>query len=57
LSETVVHSETQASFSPPLDGKTEEALVEDQQYVGKCPAAMRPGDLLPPDGIVRHHGQ
>jgi hypothetical protein len=57
LSETVVHSETQASFSPPLDGKTEEALVEDQQYVGKCPAAMRPGDLLPPDGIIRHHGR
>ena len=57
LSDKIIHSETHASFSPALNGKTEESLLEDQQYLSKCPATMRPGDILPPDGIVRHHGQ
>jgi hypothetical protein len=54
-SDKLLHVETHASFSPAFNGKTEETIVEDQQFLGKCPAAMRPGDTLPPDGIIRHH--
>lgn len=49
------HSETRAKYTPPLNGKTDEIMTEDQQYVGICPAGMKPGDTMGPDGIVRHH--
>lgn len=50
------HSETHATYAPPLNGKAEETMTEDQQYLGACPPGMRPGDTLGTDGIVRHHG-
>jgi hypothetical protein len=50
-----IHTDTQAVYTPAFDGKTDETLVEDQQYIGKCPAAMKPGDRLNPDGIVWRH--
>lgn len=53
--DTAVHSETHAAYTPPFNGKTDETLTEDQHYLGKCPAAMKPGDRIAPDGIVRHH--
>lgn len=55
MKDRLIHSETHASFSPAFNGKTEETLIEDQQYLGPCPSAMKPGDILPPDGIIRHH--
>ena len=53
--DAALHSETHATYAPPLKGKTEETMTEDQNYVGACPSGMRPGDTLGPDGIVRHH--
>jgi hypothetical protein len=51
-----VHADTHAAYTPAYNGKTEETLTEDQQYVGKCSAAMKPGDRInPADGIIWHH--
>jgi hypothetical protein len=49
------HADTRAAYTPAFNGKTEETLTEDQQYIGKCPAAMKPGDRLNPDGILWRH--
>jgi hypothetical protein len=54
--DVATHSETHATYSPPLKGKAEETMTEDQQYLGACPLGMRPGDTRGADGIVRHHG-
>jgi hypothetical protein len=49
-----IHSETAATYTPPLYGKTDETMVEDQHYLGSCPAGMKPGDRLMADGSVVH---
>jgi hypothetical protein len=49
-----IHSETVATYTPPLYGKSDETLILDQQFLGSCPAGMKPGDRLLPDGRVAH---
>ncbi|MDB6083164.1 MAG: hypothetical protein JWN43_1045 [Gammaproteobacteria bacterium] len=48
------HFETHATYSPAYNGKAEETMTQDQEYVGKCPLGMKPGDRLYPDGLIRH---
>jgi len=51
---TAIHSESAATYTPPLYGKTDETIIQDQHYVGACPAGMKPGDRILPDGrLVR----
>lgn len=54
-SKTATHSETEAKYSPPIAGKTDETMTQDQHYLGKCPAGVKPGDTIGPDGFIRHH--
>lgn len=54
-SKSATHSETNAKYLPPFKGKTEETMVQDQQYVGSCPNGTRPGDTISADGFIRHH--
>jgi hypothetical protein len=49
------HSETQAQYTPPFRGKSDEVMTQDQHYIGACPAGVKPGDTIGPDGIVYHH--
>lgn len=49
-----VHSQTQATYSPALNGKIDESIVQDQYFLGACPASMRVGDLIGADGLIRH---
>jgi hypothetical protein len=56
IGDSTTHSETHATYTPPFNGKTEETMTQDQQYVGDCPAGMKPGETLDPDGVIRHHG-
>ena len=51
------HSETQARYSPPFNGKSTETMTEDQRYIGPCPLGVKIGDTIGPDGIVRHHAR
>ncbi len=53
-SNTAIHSESAATYRPPLYGKTDETMIQDQRYVGACPAGMKPGDRILADGrLVR----
>jgi len=54
-SDTATHFETHATYTPPFNGKTDESMTQDQQYLGKCAPGMKPGDRLLPDGIIQHH--
>jgi hypothetical protein len=52
---TASHSETSAKFIPPVNGKTDETMTQDQRYIGSCPSDLKPGDTISPDGFIRHH--
>jgi hypothetical protein len=54
---TVTHSETHTTYTPALNGKTDEVMIQDQRFVGNCPAGMKPGDQMGADGTVQHHGE
>lgn len=50
--ETVIHSETHASYSPAFSGTSETTIVRDEKYSGSCPAGVDPGDRTNADGTV-----
>lgn len=45
-SSTSARSESTATYDPAFHGKTDETLIQDQSYVGSCPAGMNPGDRV-----------
>ena len=45
-SNTSTRSESTATYDPAFHGKTDETLIQDQNYIGICPAGMRPGDRI-----------
>jgi hypothetical protein len=47
-----VHSETHATYTPPLYGVSESTMITDQKYLGSCPEDMQPGDMKSSDGKV-----
>jgi hypothetical protein len=51
---TATHSETHATYTPPLAGISEMTIITDQKYIGGCPAGVQPGDLISSDGTVNH---
>jgi hypothetical protein len=50
---TARHAESKTTYTPPIEGKTQATSLEDQKYVGACPADMKPGDRLGADGKVQ----
>ena len=52
--DTAAHSETHATYTPPMAGISEMTMIMDQKYVGSCPVGMQPGDMTTPDGRVAH---
>jgi hypothetical protein len=56
-SATSTRSESHATYTPAFDGKTEETLVQEQRYLGSCPAGMKPGDRIMSDGSFRRYGR
>jgi hypothetical protein len=55
--DTVTHAESHATFTPPLEGKSDESITQDQKFIGKCPAGVKPGDRIAPDGRIWHSNQ
>ena len=51
---STVHSESTATYTPPLYGKSDETIIQDQRYLGSCPAGMKPGDRMTADGSIVH---
>jgi hypothetical protein len=56
-SATSTRSESHAIYTPPFNGKSEETLVQDQHFVGPCPAGMNPGDRIMADGSVQRYSR
>ena len=55
LSDTHYHTESLATYTPPLYGQSRSTMVQDQTYLGACPANMQPGDRQLADGTIQHH--
>lgn len=56
-SETSTRTESHATYTPPFNGKTEETLLQEQRYIGECPAGINPGDRIMSDGSVQRYGR
>jgi hypothetical protein len=54
-SDSAMRSESRATYTPAYRGRAEETLVEDQHYLGACPAGIKPGDRLMPDGSLQRY--
>ena len=52
--DTATHSETHATYTPPMGGISGMTMIMDQKYVGSCPAGLQPGDRTNADGSVIH---
>jgi uncharacterized protein DUF3617 len=52
--DAATHSETHATYTPAMSGVNGMTLIQDQQYLGSCPAGAQPGDMTRPDGTVVH---
>lgn len=55
--DSAAHAESHTTYSPPLEGQTEENMTVDEKYVGPCPTGMQPGDRMLKDGSIQHLGQ
>ncbi len=42
--ETALHAVTYATYSPSVDGMSSSTITIVENYIGSCPAGMRPGD-------------
>jgi hypothetical protein len=56
-SATLTHAESHATYTPAFNGKTEETLLQEQRYLGDCPAGVNPGDRIMSDGTVQRYDQ
>jgi hypothetical protein len=54
-SDTNYHTETFATFTPPLFGQSQDSMIQDQTFMGACPTGMQPGDRQLADGTIQHH--
>lgn len=48
------HTEVHVTYTPALKGVTHSTMIQDQRYLGACPAGAEPGDLMLPNGTVQH---
>ena len=46
------HTTTASTFDPPMNGASGMKLVVDWKYMGACPAGVKTGDLVGPDGKI-----
>jgi hypothetical protein len=45
------HFSDHSHFDPALFGKTESNSTQTGKWLGACPADMKPGDMLSPNGV------
>ena len=53
----LTHAESHATYTPAFNGKTEETLLQEQRFLGECPAGINPGDRIMSDGTVQRYGK
>ena len=52
--DTASHTESHTTYTPPAYGTSDSTMIQDQKYVGACPADMQPGDRKSADGTLMH---
>jgi Protein of unknown function (DUF3617) len=52
--DTAFHSETHATYTPAMNGKSESTMLIDQRYLGSCPVGTLAGDRTDADGRITH---
>jgi hypothetical protein len=52
--DTISHTVTDTTITPPVNGLNGMTTVADMKYVGACPAGMKPGDMMMPGGTFAH---
>lgn len=52
---TFFHTESHTTFTPPLYGESQDNMIQEQTFLGACPAGMQPGDHQLSDGTIQHH--
>jgi hypothetical protein len=52
--DTASHSETHGTYTPAFQGMTGSTIIQDQKYLGACPAGVGPGDRINADGSIMH---
>jgi hypothetical protein len=55
--DTSTHSESRATYTPAMAGISDMTMIQDQKYVGSCPAGAQPGDRINADGTIIHLGK
>jgi len=45
------HVDIKTKYNPPMQGHGESTMTQDAKWVGACPADMRPGDVVAPNGM------
>lgn len=53
--DTHYHTESSSTFTPPLYGQSQDSMIQDQTFVGACPANMQPGDRQLANGTIQHN--
>lgn len=44
-------TDIQSHFDPPMMGRSESTMTQQAKWTGPCPADMKPGDLVGPNGM------
>jgi hypothetical protein len=57
MGDTATHTESHSTYTPAMAGVSETTLIQDQKYVGSCPAGALPGDRTDANGKVTHLGK
>lgn len=52
--DTVSHTVTESTITPPISGVSGMTVTADMTYISACPAGMKPGDAMLPDGTIGH---
>jgi hypothetical protein len=55
ISDTHFRTDTLATFTPPMFGRSQDSMTQEETFLGACPAGMQPGDHQLPDGTIQHH--
>src|SRR3984957_20979426 len=49
--DSAYHTDIQSHFDPPIMGRSESSMTQEAKWAGACPADMRPGDMVAPNGM------
>jgi Protein of unknown function (DUF3617) len=55
--DTAYDIETHAHYAPPFFGRSDSTSHQSARWIGACPADMKPGDMLTPEGMKMNLGK